>query len=124
MSTQKEVQDTVDHALGHITFDDFAKVDIRAGLITAAERIPKADRLLKLSVDLGELGHRTIAAGIAESYTPEAVVGRRVLVVTNLAPRKLRGVESHGMLLAGERLPDNVIELASCPMVAPGTKIT
>lgn len=123
MSTQKEVQDTVDHALGHITFDDFVKVDIRAGLITAAERIPKADRLLKLNVDLGELGHRTIAAGIAESYTPEAVVGRRVLVVVNLAPRKLKGVDSHGMLLAGER-SDNVIELASCPMVAPGTKIT
>lgn len=106
-----------------IAFDDFVKVDIRAAIITTAERIPKADKLLKLEVDLGELGKRTIAAGIAESYTPEAVVGRRILVVTNLAPRKMRGVESHGMLLAGKR-SDGVVELASCPMVPPGTQIT
>ena len=66
----------------------------------AAERVPKADKLLKLSVDLGEGSPRTIVAGIAEAYAPEALVGRKVVVVANLKPRALRGIESRGMLLA------------------------
>jgi methionyl-tRNA synthetase len=82
-----------------IGFDDFLKVDLRVGRIVAAERVPKADKLLKLSVDLGEEAPRTIASGIAEAYAPEALVGRHVVVVTNLAPRTIRGIESRGMLL-------------------------
>lgn len=119
---QKAVIDAVDHALGYITFDDFMKVDIRAGKILTAERIPKADKLLKLGVDLGPLGQRTICAGIAESYDVNALPGRNILVVVNLAPRKMRGIESNGMLLAAAR-PDGVVELAMCPMVEPGTRI-
>lgn len=119
---QKKAIDAVDLALGYITFDDFMKVDIRAGQITAAEAVPKSSKLLKLQVYLGEeLGTRTIMAGIAQSYSIEALIGRKIMVVVNLAPRKLMGVESHGMVLAAER-PDKVVELAECH-VTPGTRI-
>ena len=83
-----------------ITIDDFAKVELRVAQILVAERIPKADKLLRLEVDLGEFGKRQILSGIAEWYAPEDLVGRRIVVITNLAPRKMRGLESHGMLLA------------------------
>lgn len=84
-----------------IGYDDFAKVDLRVGKVLAAERVEGADKLLKLSVDVGEAGPRTIVAGIALHFAPEAMVGKHVVVVANLAPKKLRGIESHGMLLAG-----------------------
>ena len=81
-----------------ITFDDFARLDIRVGTITAAEKMPKANKLLILKVDTG-IDTRTIVSGIAESFTPEEVVGRKVSVLINLAPRNLRGTESQGMIL-------------------------
>ena len=80
------------------TFDDFAKIDLRVGTIIEAEKMPKADKLLVLKVDTG-IDVRTIVSGIAEHFTPEEVIGKRVTVLVNLAPRKLRGVESEGMLL-------------------------
>jgi methionyl-tRNA synthetase len=83
-----------------ITIDDFARIELRVAAITLAERIPKADKLLRLEVDLGPHGQRQILSGIAEFYTPEELIGRRIVVITNLAPRKMRGLESHGMLLA------------------------
>jgi len=84
-----------------ITIDDFAKVELRVAQIKVAERIPKADKLLRLEVDLGpDFPPRQILSGIAEWYTPEDLIGRRIVVITNLAPRKMRGLESHGMLLA------------------------
>ena len=82
-----------------ITIDDFIKVELRIAQILVAERIPKADKLLRLEVDLG-YEKRQILSGIAEWYTPEDLIGRRIIVITNLAPRKMRGLESHGMLLA------------------------
>jgi methionyl-tRNA synthetase len=85
---------------GQITIDDFTKVELRVGQVKVAERVPKADKLLRLEVDLGT-ETRQILAGIAESYEPESLIGRKVIVVANLAPRKLRGLESNGMLLAG-----------------------
>jgi methionyl-tRNA synthetase len=84
-----------------IQYDDFAKLDIRTATILAAEPVPKADKLLKLTVDLG-FEQRTVVSGIAEHFKPEEVVGRRVLLLANLAPRKLRGVESQGMILMAE----------------------
>jgi methionyl-tRNA synthetase len=83
-----------------IAIDDFIKIDLRVAQVTLCERIPKADKLLRLEVDLGPLGQRQILSGIAEWYTPEEMVGRRIIVIANLAPRKMRGLESHGMLLA------------------------
>jgi methionyl-tRNA synthetase len=83
-----------------ITIDDFVKVELRAATVLEAEKVPKADKLLRLIVDLGEPQPRQILAGIAEHYAPEEVIGRKIIVVANLAPRKLRGLESNGMLLA------------------------
>jgi methionyl-tRNA synthetase len=82
-----------------IAIDDFVKIDLRVAKILVAERIPKADKLLRLEVDLG-YEKRQILSGIAEWYTPEELIGRRIVVIANLAPRKMRGLESHGMLLA------------------------
>lgn len=84
-----------------ITFDDFTKLDMRVGTIVEAEKMPKANKLLVLKVDTG-LDVRTIVSGIAESFTPEEIIGKRVTVLVNLAPRKLRGVESEGMILMTE----------------------
>jgi methionyl-tRNA synthetase len=82
-----------------ITIDDFAKIELRVAQIKVAERIPKADKLLRLEVDLG-YETRQILSGIAEHYTPESLVGRKIVIIANLAPRKMRGLESNGMLLA------------------------
>nr|WP_262491915.1 methionine--tRNA ligase [Allomuricauda lutaonensis] len=84
-----------------IAYDDFAKLDMRVGTIVSAEKMPKADKLLVLQVDTG-LDTRTIVSGIAESFKPEEIVGKKVTVLVNLAPRKLRGVESQGMILMTE----------------------
>ncbi|KMQ67756.1 methionyl-tRNA synthetase [Chryseobacterium sp. FH2] len=81
-----------------ITFDDFTKIDLRTATITEAEKVEKADKLLKLTVDTG-VDVRTVVSGIAESFTPEEVVGKQVMILLNLAPRKIRGIESQGMLL-------------------------
>jgi methionyl-tRNA synthetase len=83
----------------HITIDDFAKVELRVAQILVAERVPKADKLLRLEVNLGT-EKRQILAGIAEYYEPEKLIGRKIVIVSNLAPRKMRGLESNGMLLA------------------------
>jgi methionine--tRNA ligase beta chain len=94
----------------HITIDDFTKVELRVAQILVAERIPKADKLLRLEVDLG-YEKRQILAGIAQFYEPEKLVGRKIVIVANLAPRKMRGLESNGMLLAAS-LPDGAPVLA------------
>ncbi|MGB4938247.1 MAG: methionine--tRNA ligase subunit beta, partial [Ferruginibacter sp.] len=103
-----------------IQFDDFAKIDLKVGTILAAEKVEKADKLLKLEVDLG-FEKRTIVSGIALHFSPEDIVGKQVVVVINLAPRKMRGIESQGMILMAENKagklyfisPDTVIEAGS-----------
>ncbi|MDP8999958.1 MAG: methionine--tRNA ligase [Myxococcota bacterium] len=91
----------VDAAATPVTYDQFAAVDLRVGVVRACERVAKKDKLLKLAVDLGEPEPRTIVAGLALSFQPAELVGRRVVVVTNLAPREFgKGLVSHGMLLA------------------------
>jgi methionyl-tRNA synthetase len=84
-----------------IVFDDFAKIDLKVGTIVAAEKVEKADKLLKLQVDLG-FETRTIVSGIAMHFAPANIVGKQVTVVCNLAPRKMRGIESNGMILMAE----------------------
>ena len=88
-----------------ITIDDFAKVELRVGVVKSAEKVAGADKLLKVMVDVGD-EVRQVLAGIALAYAPEELVGRKVVIVTNLAPRKMRGVESNGMLLAASAGPD------------------
>ena len=95
----------------HITIDDFAKVELRVAQVLVAERIPKADKLLRLEVDLG-YEKRQILAGIAQYYEPEKLMGRKIVIVANLAPRKMRGLESNGMLLAASLPPDGAPVLA------------
>jgi methionyl-tRNA synthetase len=84
-----------------IQYDDFAKLELKTGTIVAAEKVEKADKLLKLEVDLGS-EKRTIVSGIAMFHNPEQIVNQKVVVVTNLAPRKMRGIESNGMILMAE----------------------
>ena len=97
----EQVKNEVENSKSEITFDDFAKIDLKIGTIVAAEKVEKADKLLKLQVDLGtEI--RTIVSGIALHFSAEDIVGKQVTVVTNLAPRKMRGIESNGMILMAE----------------------
>jgi methionyl-tRNA synthetase len=108
-------------APGLIGFEDFARVELKVALVRAAVRVPKADKLLQLTVDVGEAGPRTIVAGIAVSYPePEALVGRRIVVVANLEARALRGITSQGMLLAAGDPPRVVLVDEG---VAPGTRV-
>ncbi|AEM70679.1 Methionyl-tRNA synthetase [Allomuricauda ruestringensis DSM 13258] len=93
-----------------ITFDDFSKLDMRVGTIIEAEKMPKANKLLVLKVDTG-LDTRTIVSGIANSFKPEDIVGKKVTVLVNLAPRKLRGVESQGMILMTENKEGKIVFL-------------
>jgi methionine--tRNA ligase beta chain len=106
-----------------ITYDQFSAVDLRVGLVVSAEKVPKKDKLLKLAVDLGEAEPRAIIAGLALSFTPETLVGRRVVVVANLAPRDFgKGLISHGMLLASGA--SESLHLAGIDdTVAPGSKL-
>jgi len=105
---------------GEIQFDDFAKIDLKIATILAAEKVEKADKLLKLEVDLG-FEKRTIVSGIAMHFKPEELIGKQVVVVANLAPRKMRGIESNGMILLAEDAdgklhfvsPENVIPSGS-----------
>jgi methionyl-tRNA synthetase len=91
-----------------IQFDDFAKIDLKVGTILSAEKVEKADKLLKLEVDLG-FEKRTIVSGIALHFEPAAIIGKQVVVVTNLAPRKMRGIESNGMILMAENAAGKLI---------------
>ncbi len=90
-----------------ITFDDFTKMDIRIGTILTAEKHPNADKLLKMTIDTG-IDERTVVSGIAEHYSPEEVIGKQVSVLVNLAPRKIRGIESQGMILMAENNEGNL----------------
>jgi len=108
-------------APGIIGFDDFARVELKVGLVRSAVRVPKADKLLQITVDVGEPEPRTIVAGIAASYpAPEELVGRRIVVVANLEPRALRGITSQGMLLAAGDPPRVVLVDDGVP---PGTRV-
>jgi methionyl-tRNA synthetase len=105
-----------------VSIDDFAKIDLRAAKVLTAERVPKADKLLKLTLDIGAAEPRTVVSGIAPTYTPEAMVGRTVIYFANLAPRKIRGVVSQGMILAAGEA--DVLGLSALDRDVPsGTKI-
>ncbi len=93
-------QGTAEGVATYITIEDFVKVELKVGQVLTAERIPKSDKLLRFTVDVGEPEPRQILAGIAEHYEPDSLVGRKLVIVSNLKPRKLRGFESQGMVLA------------------------
>ena len=108
------------HMADNITYDDFAKLEIRIGTVIAAEAIPDTDKLIKCTIDFGEMGQRTIVSGIAKWKKPEGLIGMQLPYVFNLAPRVLRGVESQGMLLAAS--DDNGVALLHAERhLKPGT---
>lgn len=106
---------------GEITIDDFAKIDLRVATVIAAERVPKTDKLIKLQVKIGN-EERTIVSGIAQHYEPENLIGKNVIVIANLKPAKLRGIESRGMVLAASDGEGNLV-LADAPGIASGSKV-
>ena len=130
-ASQAVASETNAPAKPEIVFEDFAKIDLRVARIVAAENHPNADRLLRLQLDDGSGTPRQICAGIKGYYNPEDLVGKHIVIVANLAPRKLRGEESRGMLLAasdiakgsdaGER---SVVLLTPMGDIAPGSTVS
>ena len=108
-----------------VTIDQFGALDLRVALVLGYERVPKTDKLLKLDVDLGS-ERRTIVSGIAHLIDPDSLVGRRIIIVANLQPASIRGVESRGMLLAaGGRGDKDAFALATVPdTIPPGTRVS
>ncbi|MFM2146659.1 MAG: methionine--tRNA ligase [Bacteroidota bacterium] len=106
-----------------IVFDDFAKIDLRVGTILSAAKVEKADKLLQLSVDLG-FETRTIVSGIAQHFQPEAIIGKQVVVVANLAPRKMRGIESNGMILMAEDKDGRLHFILPEHILSPGSGVS
>jgi len=105
-----------------ISFDEFMKIDLRVGVIKSVDRIKGSDNLYKIIVDLGELGERQLVAGIAKWYKPEELIGKHIVVVVNLKPKRIFGETSQGMLLAADE--DGVpILLTTDKPVKPGTRI-
>jgi methionyl-tRNA synthetase len=105
-----------------IVFDDFGKIDLRVGTIIEAKKVEKADKLLELLVDLG-FEQRTILSGIAMHFKPEEIVGKQVTIVANLAPRKMRGIESKGMILMAEDAAGKLYFVSPSEAIAAGSTI-
>ena len=119
----QEKNPKMEESKSEIVYDDFAKLDLRVGTILSAEKVEKADKLLKLEVDLG-FEKRTIVSGIALHFKPEDIVGKQVVVVVNLAPRKLKGIESNGMILSAEDANGKLYLINPEEMINPGSGVS
>jgi methionyl-tRNA synthetase len=113
----------VNPAKAEVTFDEFSKMDIRIGKILKAERVEKSKKLLKLEVDTG-IDKRTVMSGIAEHFSPEEVVGKQVTILVNLAPRKIMGVESQGMILMAEDKDGSLKLVSPASEVSAGSGVS
>ena len=122
-SKMEESKPTTSDKKPEIVYDDFAKLDLHVGTVTACEKVEKADKLLKLTVDLGT-ETRTIVSGIALHYKAEDVINKQVVVVVNLAPRKMKGIESHGMILTAEDKDGKLRLLKPEEAVNPGSAVS
>ena len=108
-----------------IEYDDFAKLDMRAGTIVSCEKVENAEKLYKIAVDVGETQNRQIVSSLVDYYTAKELVGKRIIVLVNLKPRKMRGIESQGMLLCSESEDGTTCVLLKPEKdVAPGTPVT
>jgi methionyl-tRNA synthetase len=105
-----------------VTFDDFTKIDIRTATILEAEKVPKTTKLLKLKIDTG-IDIRTIVSGIAEYYDPAAIIGKQISIVANLEPRKIKGIESKGMILMAEDSNGKLVMVSPADKVSNGSLI-
>ena len=120
-SSSAKVSDRAEARLAKISIADFQKVDLRVAEVLEAERVPKSKKLLKLTVKVGDEA-RTLVAGIAEHYSPDALIGRKIVVVANLEPATLMGIESNGMVLAGSS--DATLALIALDRdLPPGAKV-
>ena len=108
---------------GRISIDDFMKTELRVAKVLEAEAVPKSKKLIKMKVDVGEAEPRHILAGIAEAYQPEQLVGRSIVIVANLKPAKLMGLESNGMVLAASPDGGAPTLLAVDPSILPGARV-
>ena len=106
-----------------ITFDDFSKLDIRIGKVLAAEKMEKSNKLLKLTIDTG-VDKRTVLSGIAQHFSPEEMVGKQVTLIANLAPRKMMGIESQGMVLMAEDGDGKLKLLQPSEIMSPGAVVS
>ena len=106
----------------NIEFDQFMKLDIRVGKVVECAKVPKADKLLQFKIDDG-MGGRTIVSGIAKHYSPEDLIGQEVCFVANLAPRKLKGIESQGMILSAEDAGGRLVVIGPNGEVKPGAQV-
>lgn len=122
MEEQQKEQVTVPPQKPEITIDDFVKMDLRAGIILQAEKVANADKLLKLEIDLG-FEKRTVVSGIALHYKPEEIVGKQVTVIANLAPRKMRGIESKGMILMATDDNGRLVFVSPLDNATPGSEV-
>jgi methionyl-tRNA synthetase len=121
--SKKNEQPATSNQKPAIQFDDFAKIDLKVGTIISAEKVEKADKLLKLEIDLG-FEKRTIVSGIALHYKPEEIIGKQVVVVSNLAPRKMRGIESNGMILMAEDASGKLHFVKPETIINPGAGVS
>ena len=106
----------------NIEFDDFMKLDIRVGTVLECQKVPKADKLLQFKIADG-LENRTIVSGIAQHYNPEELVGKQVCFIANLAPRKLKGIVSEGMILSAENFDGSLSVVTTMTEVKPGSEV-
>jgi methionyl-tRNA synthetase len=113
----------VSEVKAEVTYDDFAKLDLRVATVTACEKVEKADKLLKLTLQVGT-EERTVVSGIALHFQPDEVVGKQVLLLANLAPRKMRGIESQGMILMAEDADGKLVFMSPSSSVAPGSGVS
>lgn len=120
-TTAQQASTTTQTAPAYITIDEFMKIQLKTATVLTAERVPKSEKLIKLQVDLGA-EQRQIVAGIGKKYEPEALVGKRIVIVANLKPAKLMGIESQGMVLAaGDKEVGGLVTVLED--VEPGTKV-
>jgi len=115
-------QATVAPAKPHIEYDDFAKMNIRTGTIVAAEKVAKTKKLLKLTINTG-IDQRTVVSGIAEHYEPEQIIGQRVSILVNLAPKNLKGIDSQGMILMAESKEGRLVFVVPGEAINDGAEI-
>jgi len=122
-ATSAGTEAVLTEAKAEVTYDDFAKLDLRVATVIACEKVEKADKLLKLTLQVGE-EERTVVSGIALHFQPEEVVGKQVLLLANLAPRKMRGIESQGMILMAEDADGKLVFMSPSSSVAPGSGVS
>jgi methionyl-tRNA synthetase len=123
MEEQKETKEEVIQKPNYLTIEEFSRLEARIGLVLSAEEIEGSEKLIKFTLDFGEESPRTILSGIKAWYDPATLVGKKILFVVNLAPRKMMGIESQGMLMAVDGVDGSPVFLVPEKEVLPGSRV-